>query len=791
MPRSKPARLLASCLLFFLASDASLGADDSLRSRTEVLETPTVEVVGTMPVPGLGVQRNQIPSNVAGATAVDIARKGATDLASTLAATLPGVTVDQAQGNARQADVMYRGFIASPRIGVPQGLSVFLDGARINEPFGDVVHWGLIPQNAIASISLIPGSNPMFGLNTLGGALTLRTKSGEHFPGTELETSVGSFGHLGINAEHGGNQGDRSWYLAASADKDTGWRDHSPSRVGLLFAKFGRQAADYDVDISVLAGSNSLTGNQLTPESFLRRNWHSIYTYPDRARHDLATVIGNGSRWLDDKRLLAANTYLRVLRLRESNSDLNEINDRRFGVVPFEGGANDGAAGANIDSAAINRLRLDQTGVGVNLNHTWLRGDDDRLTVGASIDHARSQYVQSYQLGSFNADRSATATGNETESVNIDGETTTAAAYINMLTRIATDLDLTTALRFNTTRVRTVERGIPQPAPALGLGNDFTYRSMNPALGASWAFAPGANTYAGINRGTRAPSPVELGCADRNSPCMLSNAFGSDPYLKQVVATTIEAGLRGKRRTLEWQVGAFRTDLRDDILFISAGGGTSRGYFSNIGTTRRVGIEAALGVRETDGLSWSARYNFLEASFRSEVVLTSQNNSTRDTDPTLANDEIRVRPGNVMPGNPRHHLNLSWSWNTGGDGAGWSATASMRAISRAYVRGNENNRHQAGTVVGLTDTRTYAGDGETPGYAVIDLNVKWRFDKRTSLAARVGNIFDRRYNTGGFLAENAFPGGSFAVDSNNWTRETFFSPGSPRNLWLALSHKFD
>lgn len=783
-------RLLAcTCPLVFCF--ASHAADESLHNRTEVLETPTVEVVGAMPVPGVGVQRYQMPANVSGATSADIERRGSTDLAATLAATLPGISVDQAQGNARQADVMYRGFIASPRIGVPQGLSVFLDGARINEPFGDVVHWDLIPQNAIASVSLIPGSNPMFGLNTLGGALTLRTKSGEHFPGSEIEFSGGSFGHLGINAEHGGSKDDRSWYLAASADKDKGWRDHSPSRVDLLFAKFGRQATDYDIDISLLAGSSALTGNQLTPESFLRQNWRSIYTYPDRTQHELGAMIANGSRWLDEKRLLAGNAYVRVLRLRESNADLNEINDRRFGVVPFEGGANDGAAGANIDSAAINRVRLNQAGLGVNLNHTWLRGEDDRLTLGASVDHARTSYLQSYQLGSFNADRSATGTGAETESVNIDGQTTTVAAYINTLTRIARDLDLTAALRYNATRVRTIERGTPQPAPALGLNNDFSYRSLNPAIGATWTFAPGANTYAGLNRGTRTPSPIELGCADRNSPCMLSNAFGSDPYLKQVVATTLEAGLRGKQSRIEWQFGAFRTDLRDDILFVSAGGGQSRGYFSNIGATRRQGLEAAMSVREDNGLSWSARYNLLDATFRSEAVLVSQSNSTRDTDATLASDEIRVRPGNVMPGNPRHHLYLSWGWNSGGDGRGWSATTALRAFSRAYVRGNENNQHRAGTVVGLTDTRTYAGAGETPGYAVIDLNAKWRFDKRTSLSAKVGNLFDRRYSTGGFLAENAFPGGRFAVDSDTWTRETFFSPGSPRNLWLSLSHKFD
>ena len=88
------------------------------------------------------------------------------------------VDINEAQGNPSQTDINYRGFTASPLLGTPQGLSVFLDGVRINEPFGDVVNWDLIPQAAISTIQLIPGSNPTFGLNTLGGAIAVTTKNG-------------------------------------------------------------------------------------------------------------------------------------------------------------------------------------------------------------------------------------------------------------------------------------------------------------------------------------------------------------------------------------------------------------------------------------------------------------------------------------------------------------------------------------------------------------------------------------------------------------------------------------
>src|SRR6185437_11274022 len=114
--------------------------------------------------------------------------------------------VSAAQGNPYQQDLNFRGFTASPLLGTPQGVSIFQDGVRVNEPFGDVVNWDLIPQSAIASIQLIPGSNPAFGLNTLGGAVAIYTKSGAEFPGADVEVSGGSFGRKTAEFEWGGSQ---------------------------------------------------------------------------------------------------------------------------------------------------------------------------------------------------------------------------------------------------------------------------------------------------------------------------------------------------------------------------------------------------------------------------------------------------------------------------------------------------------------------------------------------------------------------------------------------------------
>ena len=59
---------------------------------------------------------------------------------------LPGVALSSQTGNDFQLDFNYRGYVAGPVIGTPQGLAVYQNGVRINEVFGDVVNWDLIPQ---------------------------------------------------------------------------------------------------------------------------------------------------------------------------------------------------------------------------------------------------------------------------------------------------------------------------------------------------------------------------------------------------------------------------------------------------------------------------------------------------------------------------------------------------------------------------------------------------------------------------------------------------------------------
>jgi iron complex outermembrane receptor protein len=226
--RNKQRRALPVLYALPLLISSAVSGEEQENPAT-ALELPEVEVIGTTPLPALGTPLEKVPANVRSLTAEEFEDQNPTDLSEMLFRNVPSIHLNAAQNNPFQNDITYRGFLASPLLGSAIGLSVYLDGARFNKGFGDTVNWDLIPQSAISSIDLIPGSNSLFGLNTLGGALAVRTKSGFAFQGTEVEASGGSFGRWAVEAEHGGYRDKVDWYLTFNAlDKD-GWRVGSPS----------------------------------------------------------------------------------------------------------------------------------------------------------------------------------------------------------------------------------------------------------------------------------------------------------------------------------------------------------------------------------------------------------------------------------------------------------------------------------------------------------------------------------------------------------------------------------
>ena len=89
--------------------------------------------------------------------------------------------------------------------------------------------------------------------------------------------------------------------------------------------------------------------------------------------------------------------------------------------------------------------------------------------------------------------------------------------------------------------------------------------------------------------------------------------------------------------------------------------------------------------------------------------------------------------------------------------------------------GNENQKHN--------------GDGEVPGYVLVNLDATYKPAQNWTVAFKAINIFDKNYYTGGRLIENGFTG------NGNAPRTTPFSgvgvmPGSPQAAWMTISYDF-
>jgi outer membrane receptor protein involved in Fe transport len=224
---------------------------------------------------------------------------------------------------------------------------------------------------------------------------------------------------------------------------------------------------------------------------------------------------------------------------------------------------------------------------------------------------------------------------------------------------ISDRLAVTLSGRENRTRTKIRDETGENP----DLDGDHGFSRFNPAAGATYQFSNALNFYGGYSESTRAPTPVELTCADEDAPCKLPNQFLADPPLKQVVAKSWEGGFRGRLGEVsgdrvDWHVGLFRTTNVDDILFQATGGSSSNeGFFANVGKTRRQGLEASLaGAAFAKRLHWHANYTYLDATYRTSFTENSANHPDADDDGL-----IEVQSGDHIPGLPRH------SFKVGGD----------------------------------------------------------------------------------------------------------------------------
>ncbi len=735
------------------------------------------------PIPGSGTDPDKVPAFVNTVDARQIETTKSANIADALQRFVPSVVVNEVAGNPFQPNVQFRGFVASPVSGTPQGLAVYQNGIRINEAFGDTVNWDLIPTAAIQSVAVI-ANNPAFGLNALGGAINITMKNGFDYHGAEIDTMAGSYGRIQSSAQWGKQYDNWAVYGALEGVHDSGFRNFSSSDLKRFYGDIGYRNDVSEFHLNMGAASNFIGATTTTPAELLDQFWGATYTSPQSTANQVGYLNFLGKVEATPTWTIEGSAHVRVFD--QHTVDANTTGTRPCGADPALLCFGDSVAPAN----GLNGVQLanpfnpdailgeiDRTytqsttaGVGVQAtNSDQLFGHNNKFVVGTSFNSSVSHFNAIPELGTIGPNFVVTGSGiflgqsGSPVSIGpVDLRTTNQYTGLYALDSfdVTNALTVTAGGRFNLANI------VLQDLIGTSLNGSDTFSHFNPLIGATYKIIPGLSAYAGYSEANRAPTPLELECADPAHPCIIASFLVSDPPLKQVISQTVEGGFRGSQDlsvgTLGWKLGVYRTENTDDILAIPSPVLQGFGYFQNVGSTRRQGVEAEVTLK-SKVLQFFASYALVDARFLNALQVGS-NSPFAD-----ANGNVQILPGNVIPAIPRNRVKTSVDYSAtdkltiGGDAL---------LVSSQYFVGDESNQFP-----------------KLPGYAVFNLHGSYQIDKNFQVYARVDNILDNRYATyGTFFDTGAIP--NISNGGAPFTDPRSLSPSRPRVYYAGLKVTF-
>jgi iron complex outermembrane recepter protein len=759
-------RRLPACAALLIPI-ASAWAQNEPPASPLIIQLPPIEVIGASPLLGAGVNANTVPGATHSVNSAQIGRTGVPNAVQALDDFVPGISTSAAAGNPEQLGVFYHGFQASPLQGVPQGLAVYVNGVRFNQAFGDTVHFDFIPDVAIDRMDLV-GSNPVFGLNALGGALSMRMKNGFTDQGTEISAYGGSFGQVGGNFQYGRQSGGSATYVAASVQHEAGWRDQQSSDLYQVYGDVGWRSDKAELHLNIIGADTQLNGPGTSPIELLSANPAAQFTAPNLIASKYSLIGLNGNWSLSDTTTLQAVAYYDYLSERVVNGNVTDFSPCSDGLSlcgdsgQVATGLNGNPISAFLGSGPYSQLDQQTTntnGYGTSLQATYtgdVFGHANQLIVGGSYDGAQTTFTASSSIGGLGPD-SRDFLGPGVVIAQPDGSIAPVRVgvgnsyyglFISDIYAITPSLHLTLAGRFNSAQI-----GL-QDQNGSALTGQHAYNHFNPSAGLSWEALPWLTIYGSYSIANRAPTPLELSCASAASPCSLANFFVGDPNLKQVVSGTAEVGVRGhavpfEAGRLDWQVGLYRSNLTDDILFVDSPI-QGRAFFTNVGETLRQGLDAGLRLT-TQRISAWVNFSYISATFQSPFVASSPNNPAADAD-----GNITVRSGNRLPGIPTYQGKLGIDYKITD---AWSAGANVIVAAGQYLVGDEAN---------LTP--------KLPPYVVLTLTTRYQVTKALQVFATVQNVTNEKYYTyGTFSPTSSVP----IAQVPNASNPRSYSPAAP------------
>jgi iron complex outermembrane recepter protein len=762
------------------ARNAHAATDDA------TAQASPVTVIAVSPLPGTAVDVRKTPYAVTTLTGADLALAGPTGVTDALDTRIGGVNINANLDDSQQPDLLYRGFAASPVLGTPQGVAVYQNGVRINEAFGDAVNWDLIPDGAIARLDVV-GTNPVYGLNALGGAVVLTMKNGFDDPGGAASLEGGSFGERLADLAWGGHTEHFGAFVAARAMNDDGWRVLSPDRQRQLYTDLSARGGPLTADLSYTGADNAMDGEGAAPVQELAISRRLVFTSPQINANRLNFLTLNLGYAATQTLSLQGDAYVRAFRQDVANGNTTDatactdpalagllcqsdgvtaLSDQHGAAIP------DLSAGGAIPIGENDGETIHTLTWGGALQASWsapLGPLGNQFTIGAAADGSRTDFGSNAELGVIDAalvvqpsgffittpeGTPFTATPVSMRADNVDW-----GAFVTDTLDVTPRLSLTASGRFNWIRISLAD----QRGTALSGVN--TYARFNPAIGLAYQVEPDLSLYGGYAEGSRAPTASEIECSDAAAPCLLPSSLSADPPgLKQVVSRTFEAGLRGASALgagrLTYSVGLYRTKVSDDIYGIATS--LSAGFFQNIPGTLRQGGEADATWRGDRMTAW-ASYAYTGATFDADILLPSASNPLAD-----AAGNIEVRRGDTLPGIPRHRLKLGAEYEIA---KGLTLGADLQLMGAQFYRGDEANLL-----------------APLPSYAVVGLHARYDPTAHIELFARVENASDARYATFGVLGDPTGAGAPGIPATGVDPR--FQSPAAPIAAYAGATLKF-
>lgn len=752
LPHAARIALVTAAMIFRTAAvEAQQSPPPPAPPPEEVIRLPEVKVLAPARLPTDPLPLSSIPASIQVVPGEEIRQSGAATLQDYLTR-LPGVTLSDQQGNSFQPSLGFRGFEGTSVTGIPQGISVFVDGVRVNEPAVEEINFDLLPLDDVERIEIILGPSAIFGRNTLAGAVNIVTRRGTEVREIGPEVGGGSFGRQRYRVHIGGALKPFDYYVSGTIFREDGWRDGSASAINRFFGKVGYQDQRTDVTLSFQHGQNRIEQAGSLPESELRHDRRANFTGGDffKPTADLGTL--NLRQQLGENVALLVNGFGRWLDSEQFNVSIATDNTRMFTSTTSFGGA----VQLNYDAVVAgrkNRLVLGAEYVHNDVAVKIFNEKNDRSLAACIADataagldpaaacplktlHSRLEDTQ-HAIGIYAQDTLELAT--------------------NAL-RQGDSLVLTGAVRWDWLRHDIDDRSPPEAGRASAAGVS-TFSRVNPRLGLNYNLSGDVGVYFTYSQGFRAPAFLELTCAGPAAACPgLQAGVAQDPPLKSVTTTSYELGFRARPAPwLSAELSVFRTDVANDIFSV-APTGTTTVFFQNIGDTRRQGVELGLRGTARGRLDGYVNYTYTDATFQDETVLFTPRLTPGCVAPPCT--EV-VRKGNAFPLIPHHRLNAGVDYRL----TRWLTLS----LTGAYVGAQRLRGDEANVETKLKD------------YAVLNAGLKARW-KQFEGFLWVNNVLDNQYETFGTFAPNPKVAGEPV--------ERFVTPAPPINVVVGVSARF-